>query len=510
MKNILFVVALFLFCGCSNFLKEYSQDLVVAKNVSDLDEILLGSTYLPSAQYTDINVTGDYCPWLNFLDDDVNTVIGSGSARTFDPSYNLYGYTTWQLEVGRTIDGRNLLPDDFTWNNLYNRINVANIILDEADEIDVKTADDRLGVERIKGECYFLRAQFYLILVNLYADAYSPEKAETTIGVPVKLTSYVEHDKDKELQFERASVAEVYRQIVRDLTAAIDLLTRSPQTRPLHRASKEAAQLLLSRVYLYMQDWENAKKIAGDLLETNARLEDMSVTDQVFLGEKSTELVFSQGNLSVHTTVTGERGLLCATRELYDLYDEKDYRASRWFSREYWSDSLALTGKYQTGAHRSHVSDCFLLRNAEAYLNMAEACAMSGDADANRWLNELRRNRIEDYQDQTYAGEELIRQVRNERRKELCFEGHRWFDLRRYAGCKQSPYQKEIRRVFAHYNYEIRNIFDYAEIFVLEKNDPAYTFRIPASVLERDKGMPNNPREARVSVEVLRDIVEQE
>ena len=196
MKNILFVVALFLFCGCSNFLKEYSQDLVVAKNVSDLDEILLGSTYLPSAQYTDINVTGDYCPWLNFLDDDVNTVIGSGSARTFDPSYNLYGYTTWQLEVGRTIDGRNLLPDDFTWNNLYNRINVANIILDEADEIDVKTADDRLGVERIKGECYFLRAQFYLILVNLYADAYSPEKAETTIGVPVKLTSYVEHDKD--------------------------------------------------------------------------------------------------------------------------------------------------------------------------------------------------------------------------------------------------------------------------------------------------------------------------
>ena len=72
----------------------------------------------------------------------------------------------------------------------------------------------------------------------------------TDYGVPLKLTEYVEHDKDKKTQFERTPVAKIYEQIVEDLKTAVNYLTESPQKRPLHRASKEAAQLLLSRVYL--------------------------------------------------------------------------------------------------------------------------------------------------------------------------------------------------------------------------------------------------------------------
>lgn len=508
MKKLIYLFCLLALSGCDHFLKEYSQDLVVAKNVSDLDEVLLGSAYIPSVQYSEINVTGDYCPWLNLLDDDINTVIAGGSAETFGPTYNSYGYTTWQLEVGRDINGRNLYADDFTWNNLYYRINVANILLDEADNMEVSQDADRLALVRIKGECHFLRAQFYLILVNLYANAYVPEKAATTLGVPLKLTSYVEHDKDKDLQFERAPLSQVYAQIVADLKEAVDCLTRSPQTKSLHRASREAALLLLSRVYLYMQDWTNARDVAAEFLKINASLQDMALQEAgtAFLQEKSAEVVFSQGSLSVHISITGKAGLYCATDDLFRLYDEtNDYRANRWFSREYFSDSLALTGKYRTGAHRSHVSDCFMLRNAEGYLNMAEACAMLEDGTANDWLNELRRNRINAYTNQTYSGEELIRQVREERRKELCFEGHRWFDLRRYAVSVKSPCKKDIWRVFAHYNEEIRNYFDYAEVFLLPADDPAYTFRIPVSVMDRDKGMPDNPREKREAIDIIRE-----
>lgn len=509
MKKLIYISCLLILSGCNHFLKEYSQDLVVAKNVSDLDEILLGSAYIPSIQYSEINVTGDYCPWLNLLDDNINTVIGTGSAITFDPSYNAFGYTTWQLEVGRDIQGRNLLPDDFTWNNLYYRINVTNIILKEAGDMKVNSEADVQALERIKGECYFLRAQFYLILVNLYANAYVPEKATGTLGVPLKLTAYVEHDKDKEVQFDRSPLTTVYTQIISDLKEAAGCLTRSPQTKPLHRASKEAALLLLSRVYLYMQDWTNARDVAGEFLETNNQLQDMASLKEgeAFLQEKSSEVIFSQGGLSVHTAVSGEKGVFCVTNDLYRLYDEtNDYRAAGWFSHEYWSDSLALTGKYKLGTYRSHISDCFMLRNAEGYLNMAEACAMLGDNKANEWLNGLRRNRIKNYTDQNYSGEELIRQIRDERRKELCFEGHRWFDLRRYAVSVKTPFKKEIRRLFAHYNQEIRNEFDYAEIFILKKDDPAYTFRIPLSVLDRDKGMPDNPREVREVADVIRDV----
>ena len=47
MKNI-YVIIVFFLCGCSNFLSEYSQDMVRAKTVADFDEVLLGSVYVPS------------------------------------------------------------------------------------------------------------------------------------------------------------------------------------------------------------------------------------------------------------------------------------------------------------------------------------------------------------------------------------------------------------------------------------------------------------------------------
>ena len=63
------------------------------------------------------------------------------------------------------------------------------------------------------------------------------------------------------------------------------------------------------------------------------------------------------------------------------------------------------------------------------------------------------------YTDVEYDANEVIDQVRVERRKELCLEGHRWFDLRRYAVCKKAPFKKTIERVYAIYDWESRNIF---------------------------------------------------
>ena len=79
---------------------------------------------------------------------------------------------------------------------------------------------------------------------------------------------------------------------------------------------------------------------------------------------------------------------------------------------------------------------------------------MTGKDDglANQYLNALRRNRIGGYVDQTYSGEELVNQIRTERRKELCFEGHRWFDMRRYTVSNPYPYSKEIFRYY--YSYQ--------------------------------------------------------
>ena len=119
------------------------------------------------------------------------------------------------------------------------------------------------------------------------------------------------------------------------------------------------------------------------------------------------------------------------------------------------------------------------------------------EQEALNLLNELRSNRIMNYTSQTYTQAGLVQQIRDERRRELCFEGHRWFDLRRYAVCETYPFVKSIARNFAVYN-ETTMMLRYVEIYLLRPNDPAYTFQIPKAVTDFDTGMEVNPREQRV------------
>ena len=163
--------------------------------------------------------------------------------------------------------------------------------------------------------------------------------------------------------------------------------------------------------------------------------------------------------------------------------------------------SLALAHKYHRELdYRSRVGSIYTLRAAEAWLNKAEACAMQDGkaADACTALNELRRNRIADYADQQYTGTELIDQVRLERRKELCFEGQRWFDLRRYAVCTAHPYKRTITHVL-NVPDSNKGTYRYSYVYNLEPDDPAYVFAIPSDIQEFDK-LEKNPRQKREPV----------
>lgn len=82
MKNIIYIAILILFTGCGNFLDEYSQDLVVPKTVSDLNEVLLGNGYVPSSEVQYLR-RGSIGWQLNILDDDINTVIAYVGKQRF-------------------------------------------------------------------------------------------------------------------------------------------------------------------------------------------------------------------------------------------------------------------------------------------------------------------------------------------------------------------------------------------------------------------------------------------
>ena len=350
------------------------------------------------------------------------------------------------------------------------------------------------------------------MLANLYGKAYNPATCATDPCVPLKLTPYVETER-----FVRASVKDVYDQIVKDLLQAEQYLTQSPQSddHRLYRASVEAVDVLLSRVYLYMQNWAEAEKKAEavmqsdknslatiDLLNAAADTDDNQGAD--FLTEQNPDVIFSMGSDFVSGVVfDGKTGNYCVAKELYDLYDDADLRKTTFFEHQLQMDntpvdSLALAHKYHREQnYRSRVGSVFTLRVSEAYLNKAEACAMQAgkEAEALAALNELRRNRILNYTDRQYSGAELVNQVRLERRKELCFEGQRWFDLRRYAVNAEYPYKRSIVHVL-NVPDSNRGTYRYSYVYRLEPDDPAYVFAIPSDAQDFDK-LEKNPRQKR-------------
>ena len=124
------------------------------------------------------------------------------------------------------------------------------------------------------------------------------------------------------------------------------------------------------------------------------------------------------------------------------------------------------------------------LRLSEAYLNYAEANAMLGGeytTEAIYALNTLREKRFdpEDFEEETFATqEELIEFVREERRRELCFEGHRWFDLRRWG-------MPAITHTW-------HNSADESDTFRLEEGDLLYTIPIPDEAMEMNAKLEQN------------------
>ena len=155
---------------------------------------------------------------------------------------------------------------------------------------------------------------------------------------------------------------------------------------------------------------------------------------------------------------------------------------------------------------QTDLGDVFLLRTSEAYLNLAEAAACAGEeATARSALKALREKRI----DAAYynpseldalSGEELVKFAREERRRELCLEGHRWFDLRRYRVAAQYPENITLVHTFTNKVYnEVTYVYElaYTRRYTLTSDDPAWVLPLPEEEVDKNTGIINNPRNER-------------
>jgi hypothetical protein len=171
------------------------------------------------------------------------------SGSTTDPLMPIYNYL-------RTTNNSRIAN---VWSYSYKTIVNINATLEVATEGISEESDILIG------ENYYLRAFHYFTLVNIFGQPYI-NNPTVNPGVPIKLTTSPDDFPA------RATVKEVYDQIVKDLTKAVSLMTipEGSAVKPKNScyASKETAEALLSRVYLYMEDWTNAEKYAGNVINS--------------------------------------------------------------------------------------------------------------------------------------------------------------------------------------------------------------------------------------------------
>ena len=496
--------------SCSGFLEEYSQDQAYVRSYKDLDELLVGETYMETVFGSD----GDtYYPYVHLMADETqeNLKVDFYGERDYNEYQKKYfGYVTWQNRVGLAVDKLSTKAEDTDWNRLYKHINLANMILYEIDNQNAYNDNDREAINRIRGEAYFLRAAYYFTLVNLFGQPYQPAIASTALGVPVKTSEAIE---DK--TFPRETLKTVYDLIIGDLELAAKNLDGIAR-KSIYRANITAVRLLQSRMYLYMQNWEEAAKYAQLCLDLQSDLVDLNTFDgsKAFAEASSPELIFSMGGNNIPRCLNGQFAGLSVSSGLVKCYTSDDLRL-RFFLTKLEDGEYYDCNKYvkQDATNNANVSESFMFRTAEAWLNLAEAYAcMGGDyeKEARIALDHLKRHRIMtgSFKETILSGDDLIEEIRVERRKELCFEGHRWFDLRRYTVSEKKPFTGFIQNTYSEYSY----MFDEWEwwyywdvvsssTYELTADDPSWTLQIPYEVLQFE-GIISNQRHERAPVSV--------
>jgi hypothetical protein len=326
----------------------------------------------------------------------------------------------------------------YLWREAYHLIASANNIintLDGFEEPDV-TEEDLLAVE---AEVKFLRALAYFDMARLYCPAYI-EGRENAYGLPiVEVTELGEPA--------RNTIGETYDFIVADLEFALENLPNSPiheGSDPKAWATKYAAAALLARVNLYMENWQEAADYATTVIESEEyelyTPEEYTTWDSsgVWGTDAASEIIFEifgdEGNYyhpnwNQITYIVSPDGYgdVGASMDVINLYEEGDVRAELFtntsdYPNDYW------TLKYPGKGGDIRIDNIPILRLSEMYLIRAEARleGASSPASAADDINAIRNNRLA-----SEIGNPTLQDVYDERRRELCFEGHQMFDLKR-------------------------------------------------------------------------------
>jgi starch-binding outer membrane protein, SusD/RagB family len=400
------LVALLLLSGCSSLL-DTSPVGVVPESGAIVDAA--GARAASAGSYTALQSQSSYGAELVEVGD-----VASDNVEVpgIEPDY---------LDVHlHRLTARAVLPAEL-WSSEYDGINRVNEIIAKVPTVPAMADSEKV---EIIGEAYYLRALEYHNLVKYYG------------GVPLKLLPTVNVGDAGSVT--RASVPEVYAQILMDLdSAAADIVHAQPAT----RATIGAVMALRARVLLYNRDWTGAEAAAAGVERLGYSLAPNYADLFTATGTTTSEDIFrvdattvQSSSLSFHYIGLGFIAPTVGMLQAFD--DELDVDNLNSFAttdvRGQWSISvaggLATATKFRSpdGTEKFHV-----IRLGEVVLIRAEALARLNrlsEAVAELHRIETRAN-APLFVLGTHTQQDVIDAIAAERRKELAFEGDRWPDL---------------------------------------------------------------------------------
>ena len=419
-KNIIYIfaiVALF-FSACENLLDK-TPPLQLDNETVLTDFTLL--TQATNAAYSPLYSANWYGRAFLVVPDLMggNAKQSPRSSGRFQQTYN------WNYTPGDNVG---------LWTTAYDVIARANNVLEYIDRLEEDGVTQEMK-DQLKGECLFLRALGHWDLVRFFAQPYTYNSGGE-LGVPIIRKTEI-------AQPERATVKEVYDNlIVPDLTEAMGYLADDPGrgTNRKAFATKNAAEAILAKVYLYMGSWQNAADHATNIINTDdyTLYTDANYTT-VWSTENATETIFEiYGNATESNWPSWDEigyiyeptgyGDVCAANNLLNLFDAADvrglmYKTDPQYAGYFWPN------KYPGKAGNLRTNNIPVIRLSEMYLIRAEAllngATVAGESALDDY-NDIRTNR-----GLGIAGAVILDDIYLERRLELCFEGNLMWDLSR-------------------------------------------------------------------------------
>ena len=392
---------------------------------------------------------------------------------------------------------RTQLADNGLYENMYAGILRSNLILDNIDKAPGNDAQRTLA----KAEARTFRAWDHFLAVNTFAKAYNPATAAQDGGVCI-----MDHY-DLEATPAKSTVAQVYDFIISELESAVPQLQEKPEN--IYHPNKAYGYGLLALVYLFHRDWEKAKEAAEQSLRLNSVLVDYNVIkdDGGVARNKSYNRDNNPEVLSYMWMASGWTNEQVAlyhygiiSPELKQLFEPNDLRYSL-FLRDM---GTSITNWFDTGSGAAiwtpaTTSERFTymavgMRTAEVYLTLAEAYARQNNLDAaTDYVNRLRAKRLSGTATAIVTPttqKEMMNTIITERRKELLFGFHRFFDLKRLN--TEPEYQKTVTRVFPVVNISEAHP---QQTYTLRPDSRLYVIPFPRSARDKNPNLTLNTNE---------------